>query len=150
MANSKLKTTFAILFIPVLMLFSCTKNQYLPHWFLGKWKAEFNGISVVETWEKHDEMYTGTTVWDDHGLQSVEKLKLYFDDDKLVYQININDTDTKFICSNLDNDTLIFINNKNDYPKRIIYTRPIKKEMKVWIDNFQNDSHTSTFYFEKK
>jgi hypothetical protein len=26
----------------------------------------------------------------------------------------------------------------------------VKKEMKVWIDNFQNDSHTSTFYFEKK
>ncbi len=122
----------------------------MPSWFIGKWKAEFNGISVVETWENHESYYSGITIWDDHGLQSKEKIKLYYEEDKLIYQVTIEESDTKFICENLDNDTLIFINNKNDYPKRIIYTKPVKNEMKVWIDNFQNDSHTSTFYFEKK
>src|SRR6218665_2432535 len=140
MGNSKFKTTFAVIATPILILCSCTKNQYLPSWFIGKWKAEFNGISVIETWENHDGYYSGTTVWDDHGLQSKERIKLYFEEGKLVYQLKIDKTNTKFICDNVDNDTLIFINNKNDYPKRIVYTRPINKEMKVWIDNFQNDS----------
>lgn len=150
MANAKLKTTFySLLLVNSIVLCGCTKKNYLPSWMVGKWKTELNGISVVENWEQKNDHLSGLTIWDDHGLQSKEYLKLYFQESELVYEVIINKVKRKFVCNRMDNDTLIFVNNQNDFPRRIIYTKPIHKRMKVWIDNFQNDSHTLTFYFEK-
>ena len=149
MAISKCKTTYAFV-LAFFVLVSCGKNQYLPKWMLGKWETNFNGIHIVEDWQEKDDTFSGRTIWDDGGLNSIEKHDIYIKDGQLNYHVKINDTETSFVCDDFNNDTLIFVNNKNDYPKRIVYTKPVKNIMKVWVDNFQNDSRTSVFYFEKK
>ena len=148
MGNTERKIAFTSAFL-ILITFGCSSNHRLPHWVLGSWKTEFNGFKITENWSKKDNIYIATTIWDDHGLKNAEAIKLFYKGEQLVYQVNINDKQTNFVCNEYKDDTLVFINNANDYPKRIVYTRPSGNMMKVWVDNFPKDPNTSYFNFEK-
>lgn len=151
MANAKRKTTFTIAIVFIFSALSgCQTDQDYPSWMLGSWKTQFNGFEIVETWNKANHGYSAVTIWNDHGLKSKEQVKLYYEHQKLVYQVQVDHKKTKFICEDVNNDTLVFYNKYNDYPKRIIYTRPVHNEMKVWVDNFPDDPNTSYFNFRKQ
>ena len=149
MGNTERKAAFTSALILLVLLPGCTSNRPFPSWVLGSWKTEFNGFKITESWSKKDNCYIATTIWDDHGLKNAEAVKLFYKGKQLIYQVSINDKRTDFVCDKYNDDTLIFLNNANDYPKRIVYTRPTGKMMKVWVDNFPKDPNTSYFNFEK-
>jgi len=149
MGNTERKAAFTFTIIIFALTLGCTTEQRLPNWVLGNWKTEFNGFKITENWSKKNNSFVATTIWDDHGLKNSEAIKLFYKKNLLVYQVTINKRQTNFVCDKYNDDTLIFINNANDYPKRIVYTKPSKEIMKVWVDNFPRDPNTSYFNFQK-
>lgn len=133
------------------LLFGCEKKQELPLWMTGVWKSSFDGIDVRETWELKGKRMIGTTVWSWDGKQRTEKLRLYYENDSLTYDQKLEDGRyLKFICQDAANDTLVFVNNHNPFPKRLIYVKPKKgTKMSVWIDNEEKDPNRISFPFKK-
>jgi hypothetical protein len=41
------------------------------------------------------------------------------------------------------------LNDKNDFPKRLVYVKPTGKKMTVWMDNESGDPNCMIFPFEK-
>ena len=92
----------------------------------------------------------GSTVWSFDGKQRVDACSISFNKDTLEYAVIFkNKKPVYYKCSNPENDTLIFINSKIDFPKRIVYVHPKGKNMRVWIDNEENDPNRIYFPFEK-
>lgn len=149
MGNTERKITFTSALLIITFISGCTSESKFPSWMIGTWKTTFNGFVITEKWNSGSNEYKATTVWDDNGLKSVETIRLYLKSDFLVYQVTIDQRVIKFTCEDITNDTLIFSNLENDYPKRIVYTKPRKNLMKVWVDNFENDPNTSVFNFRK-
>jgi hypothetical protein len=135
----------------LFFVISCSQQPHkLPTWMSGVWKSSFNDVDVRETWECGNGFMTGSTVWSWDGKQRKEKLRLAYVDDSLVYYIRLEDNKLlKFVCTDAENDTLVFVNNKNDFPKRLVYVRPSGKKMSVWIDNEEKDPNRISFPFEK-
>jgi len=116
----------------------------------GKWESTFNNINICETWQLKGEKMVGTTVWSFEGKKRVDSVSLSFNKDTLEYFTAFeNEKPICFKCVHPENDTLVFINNENNFPKRIIYVRPIGKNMRVWIDNEENDPNRIYFPFKK-
>jgi hypothetical protein len=116
----------------------------------GAWKSSFNDIEVCETWEVKKGCMIGSTVWSWDGKRRREGLKLFYRGDTLIYKIVLEDKKTLFfVCEDCENDTLVFVNNKNDFPKRLVYVKPSGKKMSVWIDNEEKDPNRISFPFEK-
>lgn len=121
----------------------------IPRWLLGKWEADVDGIKVVEEWNSHPKHFSAhTTMYYDKNNQE-EFVKLTSENDSLFYTITINKRKCTFICNKPYSDTLIFTNDQNDFPKRLVYTRPKEKSMLVWIDNFEGDPNRIIYAFKK-
>jgi hypothetical protein len=119
-------------------------------WMTGVWKSTFNGVDVCETWELKKDRMVGSTVWSWGGKQRTEQLSIFYRGDSLIYKIILEDKKPLyFTCEDCENDTLVFINNRNDFPKRLVYVKPSGKKMNVWIDNEEKDPNRITFPFEK-
>ena len=116
----------------------------------GCWKSSFDGIAIKETWKKSGNHYTGSTVWSWDGKQRTEHLTLFYNDkDQLIYRVKMEKKTLDFVCQDPGEDTVVFVNPKNDFPKRLIYVEPKGTKMTVWIDNEPNDPNRMTFPFEK-
>jgi hypothetical protein len=136
--------------LPLFVLAACAKEQELPVWMTGVWKSSFDGIDVRETWVLKGKKMIGSTVWSWDGKQRTEKLRLYYENDSLTYDQKLEDGRyLKFVCRDAANDTLVFVNNKNHFPKRLIYVKPKSKYMTVWIDNEEKDPNRISFPFKK-
>lgn len=142
--------TYGIILFNLVLLSSCVRqNSKLPNWLLGKWEANVNGIRVVETWNLKNNHFNAETRTFYEQNPQLEKVLLELNDDSLYYNISINNRKTCFVCGTPLNDTLIFVNNLNEFPKRIVYTKPENDKMKVWIDNFQGDPNRIDYWFQK-
>lgn len=116
----------------------------------GVWKSSFNGIDVRETWKQDRDKMLGSTVWSWDGKQRTEILQLFYRGDSLMYRVQMEGNKVlHFACLDPESDTLVFVNNKNDFPKRLVYVRPTGKNMSVWIDNEEKDPNRISFPFEK-
>ena len=116
----------------------------------GTWESTFNKINVRETWELKGKKMVGSTVWSFEGKKRVDAISISFNKDTLEYFASFeNEKPICFKCFNTESDTLVFINKLNDFPKRIVYVRPNGKNMRVWIDNEENDPNRINFPFEK-
>jgi hypothetical protein len=148
-----LTRTIARLGLPsfLLLLFSCSPQpRKLPVWMSGVWESTFNDIDVRETWKCKNGFMSGSTEWSWDGKHRKETLRLAYIGDSLIYQVRLEDGKIlKFVCTDAENDTLVFVNNKNDFPKRLVYVRPSGKKMSVWIDNEEKDPNRISFPFEK-
>lgn len=92
----------------------------------------------------------GSTVWSWDGKQRTEILQLFYRGDSLMYRVQMEGNKVlHFACLDPESDTLVFVNNKNDFPKRLVYVRPTGKNMSVWIDNEEKDPNRISFPFEK-
>lgn len=144
------RATTLILLSLLFLFHSCSKPHELPLWMTGVWSSSFNGIDVRETWELKKDHLVGSTVWSWDGKQRREELKLSYQGDSLVYEILMEDKKLLyFTCKDCENDTLVFVNKKNDFPKRLVYVKPSGKSMSVWIDNEEKDPNRISFPFEK-
>lgn len=155
MVQTKQKPNWAIriaaLLAVLIVVLSCQRTHPLPKWISGKWKSNFDGIDIVETWQEDGEKLIGSTVWSWDNKQRREIITLYYNSKRqLVYRMNTeHKSNLEFICQNPLEDTLVFINNKNDFPKRLVYVKPKSKKMDVWIDNEQDDPNRISFSFDK-
>ena len=146
----KVTATYRLIFIPLLFLYSCVHRKAIPEWITGEWTSSFNGIAIRETWTAENDHLTGTTTWSWGKQRKVDRLKMYIDQkNRLIYQIREPKATTSYVCDDPNNDTLIFVNNKANFPKRLIYLRPHGSKMKVWIDNEPNDPNQIVFPFKK-
>jgi hypothetical protein len=134
-----------------VMLFSCAEKQELPGWLEGKWKAEFEDYSVTESWKSSGGRMNGKTLWSSTTKNWSEMLTLFRNDKgQLVYRATIDGHSTDFVCSDSNADTLVFINQENDFPKRLNYVKPTNNKLEVWIDNSANDPNRIYFHFIKE
>jgi hypothetical protein len=157
MGNTKRTAIFRnatlICVLSVLVLCSgCIRQHDYPDWFVGSWKSEFDGIGIEETWQKSGGKLVGKTVWHTpwDNNNRTEILTLYYQDDSLIYRLKTEHKKTlEFVCQDPSNDTLVFVNNKNDFPKRLVYVKPTGTRMSVWIDNEPGDPNQIQFPFKK-
>lgn len=82
-------------------------------------------------------------------MKEYERGKLFHDGHCLVYHIKTAKKNMQFRCENWLNDTLLFVNNSNDFPKQIIYVQPKGSSMSVWVNNFEEDPNEMRFPFKK-
>lgn len=133
-----------------LLLLSCTRHDNFPKWMCGKWKSQLDEIEITENWKCANGCMSGSTIWAGDGKTKVEKLRLFFRDHTLCYEVRLNqDRPVIFKCIDPKSDTLIFVNNQNDFPKRLVYVKPKGYKMDVWIDNNEKDPNRISFPFEK-
>lgn len=116
----------------------------------GRWKSSYNNIQVVETWSKKGNSLVGTTVWEQDTNRRVDHLRMKYQKDTLIYSLKMEGEPViHFRCDNPFSDTLIFTNEQNNYPKRIVYVRPTGRKMRVWIDSGSDNLNRISFAFEK-
>lgn len=116
---------------------------------IGKWHTSYDGFEIEESWYPSKNGLIGKTIWKDGEDIQQENLQIYIKKNQLVYHIKMDNKELKFVCSSIKRDTLVFINNANDFPKRIVYVKPDKESMSVWIENFPNDPNQMNFPFKK-
>jgi hypothetical protein len=132
-----------------LVFTSCSNQDRLPKWLIGKWKTSYDGFMITEEWSLKNDHLEALTTWNDSGKKEYEHVKLFYQEESLIYQIKTASKKMEFRCENCMTDTLRFINNANDFPKQIIYVRPISNEMSVWVCNFKGDPNEMRFPFKK-
>ncbi len=145
------RSTYTIGSFAFLLIFtiSCSSKKYYPNWMIGKWSSSYDGIAIQESWFEKDGIIQGETVWKFDDKTRIETLKMYYRNDSLVYRVKMPKKVLEFVCLDPKNDTLVFINNANDFPKRINYVKPTTRLMTVWIDNFSKDPNKMSFPFKK-
>lgn len=133
-----------------VFLSSCVnQSAELPH-LNGTWKSSFNDIQIIEKWSKKGNSLVGTTIWELDSNRRVDHLRIALQEDTLIYSLKMDGkTAIHFRCTEPFSDTLVFINESNDFPKRIVYIQPKGKKMKAWIDSNEEDPNRITFTFEK-
>jgi len=117
---------------------------------VGRWKSSFDGMAIRETWQQSGDHFKGSTVWLWDGKSRKETLTLFYNrEDQLIYRVKMEKKTLDFVCEDPTKDTVVFVNPKNDFPKRLVYVHPKGRKMTVWIDNEPNDPNRMTFPFEK-
>jgi Domain of unknown function (DUF6265) len=150
MGNTKRYTKRLISIVILLFTVSaCQQEKKHPLWLLGKWKTSYDGFLITEDWYQNKNGLSAVTVWHDKKSKDYEHINLFLDQKHLIYRIKTKTKKMDFVCSDIYNDTLIFINNDNEFPKRIIYVEPNGDEMEVWIENYPNDPNEMRFPFKK-
>ena len=141
--------SFIAFCISLLIFCACSKQDRLPKWLLGKWKTSYDGFVITEEWTLKNDHLSALTIWNDSGKKEFEHVQLFFEGNDLIYQIKTTKKNMQFRCTDYQSDTLKFVNNSNDFPKQIIYVRPISDHMSVWVCNFKGDPNEMRFPFKK-
>lgn len=146
----KLPSTKYLAYISFTVLLSgCAKQSKYPEWLLGTWESSYDGFKIQESWTQTSNGFSGVTLWKEGNKTREERISLKLIKNKLVYHIDMKSREVEFVCKNYKSDTLVFINNDNDFPKRIIYVKPDGDNMSVWIENSPNDPNQMSFPFKK-
>ncbi len=168
-----MKKYLLVIFLP-LLLNSCKNNSEAEKpekeitaksfekmnqlkWLLGTWTNESGEEFSQESWSKeNDSMFTAfsftqvanTTVF-------AETMALEQKADSLLLTVAAaNQNDEKPITFKMissENGQFIFENKNHDFPKRIIYTNPVKDSLHAWIEGTVNgEAKKVDFYFSRK
>ena len=151
MGTSKLQTSLlaSVAFASLLLVSACEQQKRYPSWLLGEWKTRYNNFAIRETWKESKDGYEATTVWNDNGKRMREHVALFYNKKSLIYRVETKRRTVDFVCDKPHDDTLVFVNQQNDYPKRIVYVKPKGENMTVWIDKYENDPEAEYFPFVK-
>jgi len=126
------------------------------NWLIGSWQNISDESTSREIWKKeNDSLYTAesfTIVENDTVFYETVQL---FQDQQDVY---FSATDAmqnggKAVAFKLipaEEGLFVFENNLHDFPKRIIYTNPVKDSIHAWIEGIQDGQMEKVdFYFER-
>ena len=126
------------------------------HWLLGTWQNVSEEGTSKEVWTKvNDSLYVAesfTIVESDTVFYETVQL---FQDNTDVY---FSATDAlqnggKAVAFKLipnEEGLFVFENNMHDFPKRIIYSNPVKDSIHAWIVGIQDEQFRKVdFYFER-
>lgn len=127
-------------------------------WLLGKWVNEEDGMISKEHWsQKNESTYIGMSF---RLLRKdtvfAEKMVLQEKDDAVIMTVStmegnkeVDPVRFKLVSSN--NKKFEFENNKNDFPKRIIYTNPKKNKIHAWIEgDVLGEKKKIDFHYSRK
>jgi hypothetical protein len=145
MNKKSLLSGIATLGLAVIILSSCQKQgPQLPLWLEGTWETGDTIGLAAESWEQiNSEYMSGEGLFITRDKKSVvEMLNIFIQDGKLVYTALVpgenNGEEIIFIDSNLQADSLVFINTKHDYPKKIVYYRESHQRVQVYLFGINN------------
>ncbi len=146
--------TFTIVTLVTTLLclfYFCSKPALLPEWIIGKWKTELDGTKIIESWQKTGNTLNGQTVWCFPKKKMIEKMKLFSRNGKLVYQVKIENKKVEFVSKKGNTNTeIVFENQKNDSPKRLIYRLISDKRIDAIIEDFPNDPNKTIFIYKRQ
>ncbi|WP_343633445.1 DUF6265 family protein [Fluviicola sp.] len=132
------------------MLHSCSDRSNLPEWIHGNWITSLDNETIHENWKVQRKCISGENYMHYENKFQKEFLRIFEKNNTLHYQIVIEKDTLVFTCKDYrDADTLTFVNNRNPFPKRINYVRPVANKMSVWIENVKNDPNGIFFTFKK-
>lgn len=131
--------------IVTISLFSCSKESPLPLWMIGNWQTQSDGFTIVENWKLDSNQLKGATSWRKGTVFFEEKSTISATEKGLRLKILIGKRTIVFKTEAINSDTLVFINAKNDFPKRICYRLLSKDKLIAWIENYPNDPKKKVF-----
>lgn len=164
---------YLLLLFAVLLLNSCKNNSEAEepesetatksfekmeqlNWLLGTWVNEFTPEFSKESWTKENDStfsaFSFTKVHNDTVF--AETMVLQQRDGDLLMTVadapnNKNPVTFKLISS--ERGQFIFENKKHDFPKRIIYTNPVKDSLVAWIEGpVDGENKKLYFHFSKE
>lgn len=131
--------------IVTISLYACSKESPLPLWMIGNWQTQSEGFTIVENWKLDSNQLKGATSWKKGTVHFEEKSTISATEKGLSLKILIGKRTIVFKSEAISSDTLVFINAKNDFPKRICYTLLSKDKLIAWIENYPNDPNKKVF-----
>lgn len=131
--------------IVTISLFSCSKESPLPLWMIGNWQAQSDGFTIVENWKLDSNQLKGATSWRKGTVHFEEKSTISATEKGLSLKILIGKRTIVFKTEAISFDTLVFVNAKNNFPKRICYTLRSTNKLTAWIENYPNDPNKKVF-----
>lgn len=126
-------------------------------WLLGTWVNEFTPEFSQESWTKENDStfsaFSFTLVHNDTVFS--ETMSLQQKDGNLlltVVEVNPNEAvPVTFRLVSSDKRKFVFENKKHDFPKRIIYTHPVKDSLHAWIEGpVDGENKQLHFHFSKE
>jgi hypothetical protein len=131
--------------IVTISLYSCSKESSLPYWMIGNWQTQSDGFTIIENWKLDNNQLKGATSWIKGTVHFEEKSTISTSKKGLSLKILIRKRTIVFKSEAINSDTLVFINAKNDFPKRICYTLLSNDKLIAWIENYPNDPKKKVF-----
>lgn len=131
--------------IVTISLYACSKESSLPLWMIGNWQTQSEGFTIVENWKLDSNQLKGATSWKKGTVHFEEKSTISATEKGLSLKILIGKRTIVFKSEAFSSDTLVFINAKNDFPKRICYTLLSNDKLIAWIENYPNDPNKKVF-----
>lgn len=131
--------------IVTISLYACSKESPLPLWMIGNWQTQSEGFTIVENWKLDSNQLKGATSWKKGTVHFEEKSTISATEKGLSLKILIGKRTIVFKSEAISSDTLVFINAKNDFPKRICYTLLSNDKLIAWIENYPNDPNKKVF-----
>ncbi len=141
----------------VLFIFSCensTKNDAIKtsNWLIGKWERNTVNGNLKEIWKQsNDSTYIAESYFiKGKDTLHLEKIQLQQNGENLIYISNIrgqnNDQSITFFQNKEIEKQLFFENPKNDYPKKIGYSKISKDRILIEISGIQQGKQTFDRY----
>lgn len=131
--------------IVTISLYACSKESSLPYWMIGNWQTQSDGFTIIENWKLDSDQLKGATSWKKGTVHFEEKSTISATEKGLSLKILIGKRTIVFKSEAINSDTLVFINAKNDFPKRICYTLLSNDKLIAWIENHPNDPKKKVF-----
>lgn len=131
--------------IVTISLYACSKESPLPLWMIGNWQTKSEGFTIVENWKLDSNQLKGATSWKKGTVHFEEKSTISATEKGLSLKILIGKRTIVFKSEAFSSDTLVFINAKNDFPKRICYTLLSNDKLIACIENYPNDPNKKVF-----
>jgi hypothetical protein len=112
---------------------------------IGNWQTQSDGFTIIENWKLDNNQLKGATSWIKGTVHFEEKSTISTSKKGLSLKILIRKRTIVFKSEAINSDTLVFINAKNDFPKRICYTLLSNDKLIAWIENYPNDPKKKVF-----
>lgn len=138
-SNKNIETAFGVAFRP-----NPFEMKDLD-WLIGKWKRAGKRNTIFEEWEKKDATFVGKSYVDTGTeLKISETLKINQESGETFYSPTVlNQNDGKPVSFKMlgsFENRFIFLNEKHDFPQKIVYRKMGEDSLKVQISGPMNDT----------
>ena len=148
-----MKTFFLLLlFVPI----SISAQLEAFNWILGEWVMKYDKAYLTESWIKINESnFEGSGITRDNNSDTAlfsESLRILEMNGEIFYmsKVDHNNFPIPFKMTYQDNNSIVFENEKHDFPQKIKYIRQGNDSLKVIIGLLNDEKSNREFRFKKK
>jgi hypothetical protein len=149
-----------ILLISIFLLAQCASKKQIVtpmpfDWLLGDWKMETTNETTLENWVRTDSTYLGNSAVGKNGTKpkpfetvEIKKVGRYYE----YIATTVSDLQTTaFKIIKYSRNGFTAVNEKHDFPKRIVYQLYNSDSLIAYIDdNLQKSKKRYYFNYKKK